>query len=102
MASHYDEPLTVGYIASQFHYSRTRLSTLYKELTGIGINEMITDVRIKCAKELLMRGGLSIGDVAERCGFSSLQYFSHKFTEKIGMSPSQYIAKYRQEEMQKI
>lgn len=89
--NHYGEPLSVGRIAAQFHYSRTRFSTLYKELTGRGVNEMISEVRIEHAKELLLWGGLSVGEVAERCGFSSLQYFSHKFSEKTGMSPTKYI-----------
>ena len=92
---HYAEPLSVGQIAAQFHYSRTRFSTLYKELTGKGVNEMISDVRIEGAKELLLWGGLNIGEVAERCGFSSLQYFSHKFSEKTGMSPTKYIEQCR-------
>lgn len=96
--AHYDEPLTVGRIAEQFHYSRTRFSTIYKELTGTGVNEMISDVRIECAKELLLRGEFSVAEVAEHAGFSSPQYFSHKFTEKVGMSPTQFAAKNVQKE----
>lgn len=99
IATHYSEPLSVGQIAAQFHYSRTRFSTLYKALTGKGVNETISDVRIQCAKELLLRGGCSISEVAERAGFSSLQYFSHKFAEKVGMNPSEFISKNLLEEM---
>ena len=99
VASHFSEPLSVGKIAAQFHYSRTRFSTLYKELTGKGVNEMISDVRIECAKEYLLREGSNVGKVAEQTGFSSLQYFSHKFTEKVGMSPTQFIAMHAKEDV---
>lgn len=98
VAAHFDEPLSVGQIAEQFHYSRTRFSTIYKELTGRGVSEMISDVRIGYAKELLKRGGFTVSEVAEQSGFSSLQYFSHKFSEKTGISPTEYISQNTTEE----
>ncbi|MCQ2420573.1 MAG: AraC family transcriptional regulator [Clostridia bacterium] len=90
IAAHYHEHLSVEQIASRFHYSRTHLSTLYKEITGQRIVDVITDVRITCAKELLRRGEESIASIAERSGFSSPQYFTHKFTAIEGCSPSEY------------
>lgn len=92
--NHYREHLSVEQIAAQFHYSRTRLSTLYKEITGQSIGDVITDVRITCAKALLRRGEESIASIAEHSGFSSPQYFTHKFTAVEGCPPSEYAKKY--------
>lgn len=100
IATHYNEHISVEQIASQFHYSRTRLSTLYKEITGQSIGDVITDVRITCAKELLRRGDESIASIAEHSGFSSPQYFTHKFTAMEGCSPSAYAKKYLHHEQE--
>lgn len=85
--------LTVQQIAEHFHYSRARLSALYKEATGTGINEAITNIRIQQAKEMLQTSGKSIAQISEELGFSSAQYFSYKFAKEVGMPPSRYVEK---------
>lgn len=89
---HVTERLTVESIAAHFHYSRARLSTIYKSYTSFGINEMITYTKIKRAKELLSEQQLSVTQISEFLGFSSPQYFSHKFTKEVGIPPSRYVA----------
>ena len=85
--------LTVQQIAEHFHYSRARLSALYKEATGIGISDAITNIQIKRAKELLRTSHKSIAEISEELGFSSPQYFSYKFTKEVGTPPSRYAEK---------
>ena len=85
--------LTVQQIAEHFHYSRARLSTLYKEATGISISEAITNAQVKKAKELLYQSEKSIAEISEEMGFSSAQYFSSKFAKETGVSPSYYREK---------
>lgn len=87
---HLGEPLTVQSIADHFHYSRARLSSLYKEATGISIGEFITDARIQEAKKMLHENVKSIAQISEELGFSSPQYFSFKFTKATGVPPSRY------------
>lgn len=86
--------LTVEEIADYFHYSRTRLSTVYKQIKGIGINDAITQEQMRQAKILLTNTDKSINQIAEELGFSSPQYFSRKFSKRIGVAPS-YFAKNR-------
>ena len=82
--------LTVEEIADFFHYSRTRLSTLYKQIKGIGLNESICQEQLRQAKLLLANTDKPINRIAEELGFSSPQYFTRKFTQKIGVAPSHY------------
>lgn len=82
--------LTVEEIAEYFHYSRTRLSTVYKQIKGIGINEAITKEQLRQAKILLANTDKPITQISEELGFSSPQYFSRKFTQKVGIAPSRY------------
>ena len=89
---HMGERLTVEGIAEHFRYSRARLSTIYKECTGFGINEMIAHKRINRAKTMLAEQEKSVAQISEELGFSSPQYFSHKFTEAVGIPPSKFAA----------
>jgi len=93
--NHLSERLTVESIAENFHYSRSRLSTLFKAATGLGVGEVVTYRRICRAKILLLEQKKTIAQIAEEVGFTSPQYFSHKFMQEVGCSPSRYVAMVR-------
>jgi two-component system response regulator YesN len=54
--------------------------------------------RIEKSKELLAMGEMSIGEVAEICGYNNLSYFSKIFRLHTGVTPSEYIAEGRNRE----
>lgn len=91
---HIHENLTVERIAEYFHYSRARLSTIYKSATGCGINETITRERIHRAKALLLAQEKTVTQISDELGYSSAQYFSQKFSQETGCPPSQYAARF--------
>lgn len=95
--SHIKEPLTVEKIAEEFHYSRTWLSTVYKSVTGMGINEFLTSQRIDQAKALLLEKQMTVSQISELLGFSSPQYFSRKFAQEVGCPPSLYADSLKKE-----
>lgn len=88
---HLQEDMSVEHLAKEFHYSRTRLSVLFKEATGQTINEFITKERISKAKYLLVEGKLSMTQIARAVGYSSPQYFSRRFSQLVGCAPSDYL-----------
>lgn len=88
---HIQENLSVEQLAKEFHYSRTRLSVLFKDATGQTINEYITRERISKAKHLLVEGKLSMAQISRAIGYSSPQYFSRRFAQMVGCSPSDYM-----------
>lgn len=92
---HLSGQLTVQRIADHFHYSRARLSSLYKEATGISISQALTNALIQESKRMLRSEGKSVSQISEELGFSSPQYFSYKFTKAVGIPPSRYAEKER-------
>ena len=90
---HLKEDLTVEQLAREFHYSRTRLSVLFKKATGQGINEYISRARISLAMQLLSEGKMTVAQVAEAVGYNSPQYFSRRFAQVTGNPPSTYLVK---------
>lgn len=85
--------LSVQSVADHFHYSRARLSALYKDATGISMTDAIANAQIQSAKRMLREKEMSISQISEALGFSSPQYFSYKFAKITGITPSQYCQK---------
>ena len=92
---HLSEPLTVEMIASHFHYSRARLTTICKQSTGLGLSELIARERIAIAKQMLLEKKRTIAQISQNLGFSSPHYFSWKFKQMVGCAPSYYTEKTR-------
>lgn len=85
--------ISVSSVAAFFHYSRTRISTLYKNATGHSLHDVINETRLKKAKQLLEETDLSVSEIASEAGFHSLQYFSNSFKSVTGITPSLYREK---------
>lgn len=76
-------------------YSSSRFSSLYWERYGASPIEQLISVRIQAAKDLLKSSNKSITEIAEDTGFSSIHYFSRRFKLSTGMTPTEYLKKYR-------
>ncbi len=94
--AHVREALTVEQTAAFFHYSRTHLNTVCKKAFQMSVGELITKERIREAKRLLVEGEKSVSQIAQELGFSSAQYFSHNFKQRVGCSPTVYSQNARQ------
>jgi transcriptional regulator GlxA family with amidase domain len=88
---------TLQDLADMSGYSSSRFSALYSERYGISPIEQLIALRIQAAKDLLKYSNMTITDIAEETGFSSIHYFSRKFKQATGMSPTEYTKKYRPE-----
>lgn len=82
--------LTVEFLASETALSRVQLFRKMKSITGCSPSEYIKVVRLDHAATLLKECGLSVSETAYAVGFSDPKYFSTCFTEKFGVSPSQW------------
>ncbi len=88
---HVEEPLTVGAVAKGVGYSPCYLSHLFKNKTGITLQEHISRWRIERAKELLGLCRFTVTEVAEQLGYLNLQTFSRAFKKQTGKPPTQYV-----------
>lgn len=77
-------------IAEALCYSEYYLSHLFKEKIGISIKEYIARKKCESAAELLLsaESNMSIGEIAERFGFSTSHAFSLSFKKYYGVSPA--------------
>jgi AraC-like DNA-binding protein len=62
-----------------------------KALTGQSTGELIRNIRLKKASELLTMPGKNISEVCYDVGFNSPSYFTTCFTEVYKMTPTEYV-----------
>jgi two-component system, response regulator YesN len=65
-------------------------SHLLMSQTGKGFTEILTEIRIKEAKLLLMETNKSIKEIANLVGYKNPNYFSRMFKETIGITPREF------------
>jgi AraC-like DNA-binding protein len=89
----YTEPLDVEALARGANMSAGHLSRQFRLAYGESPYSYLMTRRIERAMALLRRGDLSVTDVCFAVGSSSLGTFSTRFTELVGMPPSEYREK---------
>jgi len=78
-------------VASEMAVSRTQLNRKMLAITGQNSSTYIMRIRLTRAKRLLKADiSMPVGDVATRCGFDDVAYFSRVFKQTFQMTPSQY------------
>lgn len=63
---------------------------LYKKIFGVSVMNDILKSRIEHAKVLLQTTGLSVRDIAEKCGYINEYSFMRKFKELVGVTPTEF------------
>ena len=63
---------------------------LFIKKYGVSPVKYVTALRLEKAKELLITGLYSVGEIAAMCGFDNLYYFSTTFKKHFGCSPKNY------------
>ena len=86
----YAQPLDVEALARGVHMSAGHLSRAFKAAYGESPYAYLMTRRIERAMALLRRGDLTVTDVCFEVGCQSLGTFSTRFTELVGMPPSEY------------
>jgi AraC-like DNA-binding protein len=66
------------------------LATVTRRFYGCTPTEMVAELRLRRAADLLRTTPDGIGEIATRCGYSSLVYFSGRFRQAYGISPREY------------
>ena len=95
-----DNPeLDVNFLCREIAMSRSSLYKKVKVLTNMGVNDYINKVRMEKAITLISHSDMTITEIAENVGFSTLRYFSTAFKQYTGKAPSTYKEENRNNEL---
>lgn len=77
-------------VAEAAFLSPSYLSQLLKKETGLAFVQWLTARRMDRARELLVHSGERISSIAHLVGFADEAYFTRRFRQRFGTSPSAY------------
>ena len=89
IAEHYRDPeLGVDSIAREFYISRSQLYSLFQQNSVHSVGELIRKERMEQARNMLASTRDSVSDIAQQCGFASVNTFCRAFKKYYGISPN--------------
>lgn len=77
-------------LSRELNYEYNYLSNLFSEVEGVTIEKYHIAQKIEKVKELIMYDELTLSQIADRMGYSSVSYLSNQFKKATGLPPSFY------------
>ena len=93
ISNNIDKKISITDICNHLSLSPSRLSHIFKAETGTSILQFIIKKRLILAKELL-RKGMGINEISEKCGFQDYTSFFRSFKKEYGITPRSYAIEY--------
>ncbi len=89
-----DKKIRLEQLAKITNLSPNHFHKIFTESLGITVNKFITELRLKKAKKLLLTSTLNITEIAAKCGYSNISYFSIVFKKHFNISPLDFRKKH--------
>jgi AraC-like DNA-binding protein len=96
MKDHLEDKITLNDIAQFAGYSSSHLVTLFTQKTSYSPMEYYNQLRIQKACSYLQFSGMKIKEIAFQLGFYDPFHFSKAFLKEMGITPREYIRRYRE------
>lgn len=80
----------IAAVADVLFVTRHQLNRKVNALCGMSTSNLVKQIRIIKAKELLATTNIPIADVATECGIDSVAYFGALFKKQVGTTPSKF------------
>lgn len=87
MRENLEEPLSVPQVAVALGVSARKLEALFLGDLGAGPQKVNRRIRLLAARRFVEQTGLSVGEIAVRCGYADPSAMSRAFREEFGISP---------------
>jgi len=89
------EEFTTRKFAQAMGISRSGLYQKVKSISGQSLNAFIRSIRLRRAAVLMLKDNMNVNQAAFQVGIGDARYFREQFVKLFGMTPSEYIKKYR-------
>ncbi len=94
LSENYTANISLDNLCFLFCTNKTSLCNDFKREYGMTINEFVNSLRLDEAKALLQAQKLTVTEISEKVGFSSVHYFSRFFKKYTSMTPREYACRY--------
>jgi signal transduction histidine kinase/ligand-binding sensor domain-containing protein/DNA-binding response OmpR family regulator len=90
-----DDEFTIKTLALEIGMSHSSLYKKIKSVSGQSVNGFIRFIRLRRVAELLISTEKNVNEAALEAGFNDQKYFREQFHKLFGVTPSEYIKKFR-------
>lgn len=90
-----EKDIRTGELAAASGISESYLKRLFVERFGVPPKKYIIQMKINHAAELLRLERYTVTQIASLSGFSDVYFFSRQFKDYMGITPTQFLKKYR-------
>lgn len=94
MHEHLDQPIRRDDVARVAGISPGHFSKLITERLGKSFSDLLVQMRVERAKELILQTDLNFTTVALECGFCDQSHLNKHFRKSTGLAPGEYRRKY--------
>ncbi len=91
LLQHIGEPITIKALSRKVAINECYLKKGFKEIFGTTIFDFYQSQRMEHAKYLLYEKGLSVTEVSQLLGYSSISHFSTAFKKQTGIKPCELL-----------
>ena len=88
ITDNYAESISITDAAKVVHLTPNYLGILFKQETDVTFRDYLNNIRLNQAEDMLRAGEGSITEIAHKCGFKDVFYFSRLFKKFKGATPS--------------
>lgn len=88
---HLDQRLTLGELAALAGMSVPHFKVLFRETLGVPVHQYVVRRRVERARSLLLRGQLSVSQVALDVGFAHQSHLAHWMNRVLGTTPREIM-----------
>lgn len=78
------------FLSREIGHEYSYLSSLFSSVEGITIEKYLIRQKVEKVKELLVYDQLSLGEIAYRLDYSSVQHLSNQFKKITGLTPTHF------------
>lgn len=86
----YNRALLLRDVAAYVHLSERHTNRVFQQVKGESIKTYLTRYRLNIAKQLLLNERMTITQVAFAIGYNDIRYFSTRFRQHTGQTPTQF------------
>ena len=81
---------SAAWLASSFGISETCLKNYFRGVYGRGYSELLNEIRMKKAAELILENKMKIAQISDAVGFATQSRFARAFKNYYGMAPLEF------------
>lgn len=90
LADNYDKPFSSEMLEKTFFLSYKHMAAVFRRERGVTMQQYHNAVKMNAACKLLVSTLMTVGEISARLGYNDMLYFSRRFREFTGKSPTEY------------